>query len=81
MPVRVPQTSLAPQLRARHDADSQPVARQATGPIQRSPEATRDMLISMQEGWERGRLDELDDLDDLDVLDEAGGAPDKLTGG
>jgi hypothetical protein len=39
------------------------------------------MLISMQEGWERGRLDELDDLDDLDVLDEAGGAPDKLTGG
>ena len=81
MPVRVPQTSLAPQLRARRDADSQPVARQATGPVQRSPEATRDMLISMQEGWERGRLDELDDLDDLDVLDEAGGAPDKLTGG
>ena len=31
MPVRVPQTSLAPQLRARRDADSQPAARQATG--------------------------------------------------
>jgi signal transduction histidine kinase len=79
LPVRVPQGSLAPQLRARRDADSQLVARQATAPVQRSPEATRDMLISMQEGWERGRLDDLDDLDDLEAWGE--GAPDKLTGG
>jgi signal transduction histidine kinase len=66
LPVRVPQGSLAPQLRARRD--SRPTPRQATGglaAVQRSPEATRDMLISMQEGWERGRLDDLGDLDDL----------------
>jgi signal transduction histidine kinase len=61
MPVRVPQTSLAPQLRARPDTDSQTAARQAADVGQRSPEATRDMLILMQHGWERGRLDDLDE--------------------
>jgi hypothetical protein len=24
------------------------------------------MLMTMQQGWQRGRLDELDELDDLD---------------
>jgi hypothetical protein len=61
MPVRVPQASLAPQLRARRDTDSQPAAAQAPGAGERSPEATRDMLILMQEGWQRGRLDDLDE--------------------
>ena len=59
MPVRVPQASLAPQLRARPDADSQTGAHQAADVGQRSPEATREMLILMQHGWERGRLDDL----------------------
>jgi signal transduction histidine kinase len=72
MPVRVPQASLAPQLRARTDTGSQTAARQAADVSQRSPESTREMLILMQHGWERGRLDDLDDPDD--------GAPDNGTG-
>ena len=71
MPVRVPQASLAPQLRARPDTDSQTAARQAADVGQRSPEATRDMLVLMQHGWERGRLDD---------LDEPEGAPDNGAG-
>jgi signal transduction histidine kinase len=61
MPVRVPQANLAPQLRAHPDTDSQTAAQQAADVGQRSPEATRDMLILMQHGWERGRLDDLDE--------------------
>ena len=72
MPVRVPQASLAPQLRARTDTGSQPAVDQAADVSQRSPESTREMLIVMQHGWERGRLDDLDDPDD--------GAPDNGTG-
>jgi hypothetical protein len=68
MPIRVPQASLAPQLRA---TGEQPAAREAPVVSARSPEATRDMLISMQHGWQRGRLDDLDD---------PGGAPDNGTG-
>jgi signal transduction histidine kinase len=63
MPVRVPQGSIAPQLRMRRDPDSQPAAGQAPGAGERSPEATRDMLILMQEGWQRGRADDLDELE------------------
>jgi hypothetical protein len=33
---------------------------------ERSPEATRSMMAKMQQGWQRGRVDDLDDLDDLD---------------
>jgi signal transduction histidine kinase len=72
MPIRVPQASLAPQLRARTDTGSQTAARQAADVSQRSPESTREMLILMQHGWERGRLDDLDDPDD--------DAPDNGTG-
>ena len=63
MPIRVPQASLAPQLRAR---DSDPQAPQAAaqdespGAGLRSPEATRSMLTLMQQGWRRGRVDDLD---------------------
>jgi len=28
---------------------------------ERSPEATRNLMILMQQGWERGRVDDLDD--------------------
>ena len=75
MPIRVPQASLAPQLRARRGAD--PQVRRPAGPqglrgLQaaededpgfgaRSPEATRSMLTMMQLGWRRGRVDDLDD--------------------
>jgi signal transduction histidine kinase len=61
MPIRIPQASLAPQLRAPHDSGSQSAAREAPDATERSPETTRDMLILMQEGWQRGRLDDLDE--------------------
>jgi hypothetical protein len=64
MPIRVPQANLAPQLRPRRDAEhllASPPAN-AEPPIdERSPEATRNMMLKMQQGWERGRLDDLDD--------------------
>jgi signal transduction histidine kinase len=62
LPIRVPQASLAPQLRARRDTGGQPEAGSAAPDIDaRSPEATRNMMILMQQGWERGRADDLDD--------------------
>ena len=60
MPIRVPQASLAPQLRARRDETPHPAEREAPEVDQRSPEATRNMLILMQQGWRRGRVDDLD---------------------
>jgi hypothetical protein len=64
MPVRVPQASLAPQLRARREAGL-PTGNPAAEVDDRSPEATRNMLITMQQGWERGRVDDLDDPADV----------------
>ena len=66
MPIRVPQASLAPQLRAHPGDGQQPPEGQAQasgGPDAgaRSPEATRSLMILMQQGWERGRVDDLDD--------------------
>ena len=61
MPIRVPQASLAPQLRA-HQENAQQAAGSAAPDIDaRPPEATRNMLMMMQQGWQRGRVDELDD--------------------
>ena len=31
------------------------------GEVRKEPEATRNMMIMMQQGWERGRADDLDD--------------------
>jgi hypothetical protein len=70
MPIRVPQASMAPQLRVQRDAD--PQDRQDLQGLHaaeddvpwfgaRSPEATRSMLTMMQQGWRRGRIDDLDD--------------------
>ncbi len=59
MPVRVPQASLAPQLRSRRD--NVPSSNPAPKADERSPEATRNMMFLMQQGWERGRVDDLDD--------------------
>jgi len=64
MPIRVPQTSLAPQLRPGSASGPQVWAGEAPDVEHRAPEATRDMLMTMQQGWQRGRLDDLDDLDD-----------------
>jgi signal transduction histidine kinase len=64
MPIRVPQTSLAPQLRPGGDSGPQATVSGTPDVEQRAPEATRDMLMTMQQGWQRGRLDDLDDLDD-----------------
>jgi hypothetical protein len=65
MPVRVPQASLAPELRGHKDGNQdgrQPAAGSAPPDIDaRPPEATRNMMIMMQQGWERGRADDLDD--------------------
>jgi signal transduction histidine kinase len=71
MPVRIPQASLAPQLRTPRETDSRPAAREAPGTTERSPEATRDMLILMQEGWQRGRLDDLDESEDAPTAEPA----------
>jgi hypothetical protein len=67
MPIRVPQASLAPQLKSQRDAQppTPPWAPLGTGHeapevTPRSPEATRNMLSLMQQGWRRGRVDDLD---------------------
>jgi signal transduction histidine kinase len=70
MPVRVPQASLAPQLRAGRDGGQQAAGNPGPDVDERSPETTRTMLILMQQGWERGRVDD---------LDEPAGAPDNGT--
>ena len=64
MPIRVPQASMAPQLRAQATR-SQDGTSPAAEPSKRSPETTRSMLLSMQHGWQRGRLDNLNDPDDV----------------
>jgi len=65
MPVRVPQASLAPQLRAGREGDPQASVREAFDvEQQRAPEATRNMMMTMQQGWQRGRVEDLDDFDD-----------------
>jgi hypothetical protein len=61
MPVRVPQASLAPQLRVRREGGKQAAGNPRPGIGERSPEATRNMMILMQQGWEQGRVDDLDD--------------------
>jgi hypothetical protein len=61
MPIRVPQASLAPQLRTPGDSDEQVASSTPADIDARSPEATRNMMIMMQQGWERGRVDDLDD--------------------
>jgi signal transduction histidine kinase len=60
MPIRVPQASLAPQLQARRGEAPRPAEREMPEVDSRSPEETRKMLILMQQGWQRGRVDDLD---------------------
>src|SRR5207248_10598881 len=60
MPIRVPQASLVPQLRPRPGA-TRPAEEETRETTARTPEATRNMLSLMQQGWRRGRADDLDD--------------------
>jgi hypothetical protein len=60
MPIRVPQASLVPQLRARRQADRQATASEEPKVHERPPEVTRNMMALMQQGWQRGRVDDLD---------------------
>jgi hypothetical protein len=64
MPIRVPQASLAPQLRPDRDCGPQESPDESPDAGQRAPEATRTLMMTMQQGWQRGRVDDLDDLDD-----------------
>jgi hypothetical protein len=61
MPIRVRQASLAPQLRPDRDSGPQASLGEAPDFDQRAPEATRTMMMTMQQGWQRGRVDDLDD--------------------
>jgi signal transduction histidine kinase len=60
MPIRVPQASMAPQLRDRRQAGRGVAAREEAGVDDRAPEAVRDMMAQMQQGWKLGRADDLD---------------------
>jgi Nitrate and nitrite sensing/Histidine kinase-, DNA gyrase B-, and HSP90-like ATPase len=60
MPVRVPQASRARRFRAGRDTGAQPVVREGPAVEKRSPEAARDLMTSMQRGWQHGRADDLD---------------------
>jgi signal transduction histidine kinase len=73
LPRRVRQANLAPQLR-NGTAPAPHAAQASADPIGRSPEETRSMMASLQDGWQRGRLDELDNPDD-ELADWPGGRP------
>jgi hypothetical protein len=61
MPIRVPQASLAPQLRGRTDFGWWTTGPEEPEVDERPPEVTGNMLALMQQGWQRGRVDDLDD--------------------
>ena len=61
MPIRVPQASLAPQLRGRPESGGWTTAPEEPAVDERPPEVTANMMASMQQGWQRGRVDDLDD--------------------
>jgi signal transduction histidine kinase len=58
LPRRVRQASLAPQLRDRGEVAP------ADDRAARSPEEIRELMASLQDGWQRGRVDHLDLLDE-----------------
>jgi signal transduction histidine kinase len=65
LPRRIPQASLAPQLRSAHVLMAAPVPESPvlespvpeSTAVERSPADVRALMASMQRGWERGRLD------------------------
>ena len=51
---------MAPQLRDRRQTGRGAEAREEVGADDRAPEAVRDMMTHMQQGWKRGRADDVD---------------------
>ena len=65
LPRRVRQASIAPQLRDQPGGEPAAASRPpGPGTEERSPEEARDLFSSLQEGWQRGRVDDLDYPDD-----------------
>jgi hypothetical protein len=54
LPRRTRQASLAPELRDPLAYEAEPAG---DGPLERSPDETRDAFTALQRGWERGRAD------------------------
>ena len=61
LPRRVRQANLAPQLRTGAQNGTSPTAHRGADITARSPEENRDLMSALQQGWQRGRLDDLED--------------------
>jgi hypothetical protein len=61
MPIRVPQASLAPQLRSSPEPGWLAATPGEPGVDERPPEVVGNMMTLMQQGWQRGRVDDLND--------------------
>ncbi len=62
LPRRVRQASLAPQLRTGRRAEPEASPATPAAAESRSPEQAAAMMTSLQDGWQRGRIDDLDDM-------------------
>ena len=83
LPRRVRQASIAPQLRNHAPAGPAAASGQADPGIEaRSPDETRDLFSSLQQAWQRGRVDDLDYPDGPDEWPggRPGGSPDSGSG-
>ena len=69
MPIRVPQASLAPELRGRGDAKAPALVHPGPDIDERPPETIRNVMTEMQQGWQRGRVDDLDDPDGAPTME------------
>jgi signal transduction histidine kinase len=80
LPRRVRQASMAPQLRRKIAGDEVPgVPQPASEPVSRSAEDLRSMMSSLQDGWQRGRIDDLNRPGD-GLGGRPGAAPDARDG-
>jgi signal transduction histidine kinase len=61
LPRRVRQANLAPQLRTGAENGTSSAAHQRADITARSPEENRDLMSALQQGWQRGRLDDIED--------------------
>jgi len=61
LPRRVRQANLAPQLRTGAQNGTSPAAHRGADITARSPDENRDLMSALQQGWQRGRLDDLED--------------------
>ncbi|MBO0809851.1 MAG: histidine kinase, partial [Actinobacteria bacterium] len=75
LPRRVRQASLSPRLRENRPAGADGDG--APGASERSPEEARDLVASLQSGWQRGRLEDSPDAEQPEGPDgqpDAGGS-------